>query len=100
LYESCLFVLICVCTMREMFLASTVRAGRTMQFVHLLHGHNAWLEHIHNSRTEDMLGPLRIEDRGGRVCVVGLGQCHRVRNIPEGIQLITELKQQIANLFE
>jgi hypothetical protein len=98
-YEYAMFLLICICATREVFLASTVRSAGQVQFVHFLHGHRTWLKHISNSRSEGTLGPLRLEDRHGRVCVVGLGQREYVQSVADGIRLITRLKEQIAGLF-
>jgi len=60
----------------------------------------AWNTHLQAAHQENMLGPLRLEDRNGCLCVVGMGQCHRVRNISEGLEMIDSAKKKISRLVE
>jgi hypothetical protein len=98
-YEYALFLLVCLCVGREI-LRNSAPPGWQTEASYLLKGHMAWLHYVNEARQHGTLGPLRMENRAGRLCVVGLGQCRPVRNPDEGTRLIAELQGQIGGLFD
>ena len=102
-----------ICVTRELFFSSIVRTPRAaiqiMPFSSLCEEQpiqsehrstEAWNQHLQTAHQENMLGPLRLEDRNGCLCVVGMGQCHRVRNIAEGLEVIDSTKKKISSLVK
>ncbi len=99
-YEYCLFLLICACVVREFLWPVNITEIWQYELISPLDEHLAWLEHISDARQQDLLGPLRLEQRGPELCVVGLGECRPVPSVEQGVALIDKLKSQIASLFE
>lgn len=100
-YEYALFTLVCVCVLREAF--SPLEQAASLWYLQLTtptNEHDAWLEHISRARQQDLLGPLRLEERSGTLCAVGMGECLPVQSIEEGTELIQAIKDGISGLFD
>ena len=99
LFEYLMFGLMCACVVREVFHPLATSCPVKIEIINPLHEHKVWLEHISTARQQDILGPLRLEHRGGSLCVVGMGRCQIVQSVEEGVQVISMLKDQIAAVF-
>lgn len=98
--EHILFALTFFAVAREIFMPRQPRSRWYCRFPDVLDTQPTWHTHIHKSRRAGTLGALRVEQRAGQLCVVGMGQHRTVRSMEEGVRMIEGIQHGIANLFD